>query len=38
MSLLINGIKEIQNCYGNGEKVITPSEMPIADKLRAHLN
>ncbi len=35
---LMNGIREIQNCYGNGEKIITTAEMPVADKLRAHLN
>ena len=35
---LMNGIRVIQNCYGDGNKIITSSEMPIADKLRAHLN
>ena len=35
---LMNGIREILNCYGDGNKIITSSEMPIADKLRAHLN
>ena len=38
LRLLMNGIREIQSCYGDGEKVITSSEMPIANKLRAHLS
>jgi N-acetylneuraminate synthase len=38
LRLLMNGVREIQSCYGDGKKVITSSEMPIANKLRAHLN
>ena len=35
---LIGGIKKIENAIGDGVKKITDSELPVALKLREHLN
>ena len=35
---LVGGIRKIENAFGNGEKYIIPDELPIAKKLREHLN
>ncbi len=35
---LVGGIKKIENAIGDGVKKITDSEMPVALKLREHLN
>ena len=35
---LVGGVRKIEKCLGNGKKIIIEAEIPIAKKLREHIN
>ena len=38
LSILVNKVREIERAMGDGEKKIIEAEVPIAEKLRAHID
>jgi len=38
MRMLVGAVRKIEKAMGDGEKRIIQAEMPIAKKLREHLN